>query len=66
MVVGQDNRIENRKVTLGIQMPDYVEIASGVSTGEQVVVSDRSGLKAGQVVKPKRLQSVSYEGSAQQ
>jgi len=66
MVVDKGNRIEDRKVTLGIQMPDYVEIASGVSTGEQVVVSDRSGLKAGQVVKPKRLESVSYEGSTQQ
>ena len=35
-----------------------------VAAGEQVVVSDRSGLKAGQTVKPKPLQSVSYEGSA--
>ncbi len=65
MVVGPDNRIESRSVTLGIQMPDYVEIASGVSPGEQVVVTDRSGLKAGQFVKPKPLQSVSYEGSTQ-
>jgi multidrug efflux pump subunit AcrA (membrane-fusion protein) len=65
MVVGPDNRIESRNVTLGIQMPDYVEIASGVSPGEQVVVTDRSGLKAGQVIKPKPLQSVSYEGNTQ-
>jgi RND family efflux transporter MFP subunit len=66
MVVDQDNRIARRNVTLGIQMPDYVEIASGVSPGEQVVVTDKSGLKAGQVVKPKPLQSVSYEGNIQQ
>src|SRR5579863_448491 len=66
MVVDRDNRIESRNVTLGIQMPDYVEIASGVSPGEQVVVTDRSGLKAGQVVKPKPLLSVSYEGNTQQ
>jgi Cu(I)/Ag(I) efflux system membrane fusion protein len=66
MVAGSDNRIESRKVTLGIQMPNYVEIASGLSLGEQVVVSDRSGLKAGQVVRPKPQASVSYEGSAQQ
>jgi hypothetical protein len=65
VVVDSGNRIENRKVMLGIQMPDYVEIASGISNGEQVVVSDRSDLKAGQVVKPKPLESVSYEGSAQ-
>jgi RND family efflux transporter MFP subunit len=66
MVVNHDNRVESRKVTLGIQTPDYVEIASGVSPGEQVVVTDRSGLKAGQLVKPKPLQSVSYEGNTQQ
>ena len=66
MVVDKDMRIESRKVTLGIQMPDYAEIANGLSPGEQVVVSDRSGLKAGQVVKPRPLAAVSYEGSTQQ
>jgi RND family efflux transporter MFP subunit len=66
MVVGANNRIESRNVTPGIQMPDYVEIAKGVAKGEQVVVSDRNGLKAGQAVKPKPLVPVSYEGSAQQ
>jgi len=66
MAVGPDNRIEIRNVTLGIQMPDLVEIASGISPGEQVVVTDRSGLRTGQVVKPKPLESVSYEGNTQQ
>jgi RND family efflux transporter MFP subunit len=66
MAVGPDNRIEIRNVTLGIQMPDFVEIASGISPGEQVVVTDRSGLRTGQVVKPKPLESVSYEGNTQQ
>jgi RND family efflux transporter MFP subunit len=65
-IVDPDNRIASRKVTLGIQMPDYVEIASGVAPGEQVVVTDRSGLRAGQLVKPKPLQPVSYEGNTQQ
>ena len=66
MVVDIDNHIESRKATLGIQMPDYVEIANGLKLGEQVVVSDRSGLKAGQAVKAKPLAAVSYEGSGQQ
>ena len=64
MVVDPDNRIQIKQVTLGLQMPDYVAIASGLAAGQQVVVSDRSGLKAGQTIKPKPLQSVSYEGSA--
>jgi RND family efflux transporter MFP subunit len=60
MVVGADNHVEIRKVTIGIQLPDYVEILRGVAAGEQVVISDRSGLKAGQTVRPKTLQSISY------
>jgi RND family efflux transporter MFP subunit len=66
MIVDPGNRIQTKQVTLGIQMPDYVAVTSGLTAGEQVVVSDRSGLKAGQTVKPKPLQSVSYQGSAQQ
>ena len=65
MVVDPDNRIQIKQVVLGIQMPDYVAVSSGLAAGQQVVVSDRSGLKVGQTVKPKPQQSVSYEGSAQ-
>jgi RND family efflux transporter MFP subunit len=66
MVTGDDNRIESRKVSLGIQMPDYVEVASGLRKGDQVVVSDRSGLKAGQAVRSKPQAAISYEANAQQ
>lgn len=66
MVVNPANRIEIRKVALGIQMPDDAEITSGVKPGEQVVVSDRSALKADETVKPKVLQSVAYAASGQQ
>jgi RND family efflux transporter MFP subunit len=66
MLVGPDNHIQIRPVTLGIQMPDYVEVTSGIADGQQVVISDRGGLKAGQAIKPKPLQSISYEGSAKQ
>jgi RND family efflux transporter MFP subunit len=66
MVVDPDNRIQIKQVTLGIQMPDYVAVTNGLAAGEQVVVTDRSGLKTGQTVKAKPLQSVSYQGSSQQ
>jgi RND family efflux transporter MFP subunit len=62
MVVDSDNRVESKKVELGIQMPDYVEITKGLTAGEHVVISDRSGLKAGQIVKTKELQVLSWEG----
>jgi RND family efflux transporter MFP subunit len=65
MTVGADNRVQSRKVTIGIQLPDYVEVLAGVSAGDQVVISDRSGLKAGQTVKPKTLQTISYAEQGQ-
>jgi RND family efflux transporter MFP subunit len=60
VVVTPDNHVEIKPVTLGIQMPDNVEVLNGVSAGQQVVITDRSGLKSGQSVKPKVLQTVSY------
>ena len=65
-VVGPDNRIENRPVTLGLETPNYAEVASGVRAGEQVVVSDRGALKAGQIVSPKISEPLTWEGKAQE
>ena len=65
-VVGPDDRIENRPVTLGLQTPNYAELASGVRAGEQVVVSDRGVLKAGQLVKPKISEPLTWEGKTQE
>ena len=66
LLVDQNNKIEKRPITMGIQTPDYVEVLSGLNVGDQVVVSDRSALKAGEVVKPKELQQVAYGASGQQ
>lgn len=52
-VVGPSNTIEIRPVTLGIQTATDAEVLSGLREGEQVVVSDRGGIKAGQQVRPK-------------
>jgi RND family efflux transporter MFP subunit len=66
-VVGLDGAIVIRPVTLGIQTANDTEVLSGLSEGEQVVVSDRSGLKAGEKVKTHVTQTVEYheEGGAQ-
>jgi RND family efflux transporter MFP subunit len=52
-VVTPENRIEVRQVQLGLETADKVEIRSGLKLGEQVVVGSRSGLQAGQEVRPK-------------
>ncbi len=47
-VVDSSGKIERRQIVLGIQTATDAEVISGLQEGEIVVVSDRSGLKAGQ------------------
>lgn len=60
-VVTPAGKIEVRPVMLGIQTATDAEVLSGLAEGEMVVVSDRSGLKAGQDVRPKVIALVQYE-----
>jgi RND family efflux transporter MFP subunit len=61
-VVTPSNKIEIRPVKLGIQTATDAEVLSGLTEGESIVVSDRSGLKAGQEVQPKVIELVEYQG----
>lgn len=60
-VVSPSGKIEIRPVTLGIQTENDAEVLSGLEDGELVVASDRSGLKAGEEVRPKIIESVEYQ-----
>jgi len=55
VVVGKDNKLENRKVSLGRQVGTggYL-VNSGLTKGELVVVSDTRTLKTGETVSPQR------------
>ncbi len=61
MIVNPSNKIEVRNVTLGVQNAGYAEVLAGLTDGEQVVVSDRGSLKAGELVQPKTVDLMSYE-----
>ena len=52
-VVTPGYRIEIRKVEIGIQTANYVEIRSGLNEGDMVVVGNRSNLQPGEEVQPK-------------
>ena len=60
-VVSPAGKVEIRPVALGIQTSSDAEVVSGLQEGEMVVVSDRSGLKAGEEVRPKMIQLVEYQ-----
>ena len=53
MVVTPNNRVEIRKIQLGLETADKVEIRSGLNEGDLVVLSGRSGLQSGQEVRPR-------------
>jgi HlyD family secretion protein len=52
--VVKDGRVEFRTIETGIENDDYIEVVSGVTAGEKVVVDPDSKLKAGEKVKPKK------------
>jgi RND family efflux transporter MFP subunit len=60
-VVSPSGQIGIRPVTLGIQTSNEAEVTSGLQGGEMVVVSDRSGLRAGEQVRPKVIELVEYQ-----
>ena len=53
VVVTPENRIEMRKVQLGMQTETKFEVKSGLHQGELVVTGNRATLKSGQEVRPK-------------
>jgi RND family efflux transporter MFP subunit len=65
-VVTQDGKIENRAVQLGLQTASDAEIISGLNEGEQIVVSDRSSLKAGEKVHPQPVVVMQYHEESTQ
>jgi RND family efflux transporter MFP subunit len=66
LVVNSNGTLEERSVQLGLQTASDAEIASGLNPGEQVVVSDRSGLKAGEKVHPQEVGMMHYQEESAQ
>jgi len=60
-LVGQDGRIEDRNITLGLETANDAEVVAGLKAGDMVVVGDRAGLKPGQVVRPKTVAVIEYQ-----
>jgi RND family efflux transporter MFP subunit len=65
-VVNANRQIEERSVSLGLQTASDAEVLSGLTAGEQVVVSDRSGLKPGDKVNPQMVPVMQYHESNQE
>jgi RND family efflux transporter MFP subunit len=66
LVVNRDGEVEERAVELGLQTTTDAEVLSGLNEGEQVVLSDRSGLKAGQKVHAQAMAVMQYQEQSAQ
>lgn len=53
MVVTVNNRVEIRKVELGLETTNRIEVRSGLNDGDMVVLTGRSSLQPGEEVRPK-------------
>jgi RND family efflux transporter MFP subunit len=56
LVVNSQNILEERKVHLGLQGSTRVEVLSGLSDGERVVIGSRNEFRAGMKVTPKEIE----------
>jgi RND family efflux transporter MFP subunit len=53
MVITANNRVEERKIELGLSTADKVEVRSALNEGDLVVISGRASLQPGEEVRPK-------------
>lgn len=61
-VIDPSNRIQIKQITLGIEgdSANNAEVLSGLNAGDLVVISDRSGLKPGELVHPQVVPPPTY------
>ena len=65
-VVNRNNEIEDRPINLGLQTASDAEVVGGLNPGEEIVVSDRSGLKPDEKVHPQGVQVMQYQEAKQE
>jgi RND family efflux transporter MFP subunit len=56
LVVGKDDRLEQRSVKIGLEGTRRLEILAGLENGERVVVGSRGELRVGEKVAPKAVE----------
>jgi RND family efflux transporter MFP subunit len=55
LALGAQNKIEERHIRLGVEDNERVEVTSGLSEGDRVIIGNRSQFRAGQTVHPKEI-----------
>lgn len=53
LILGKERKIEERKIVTGMETPTRIEVVSGLSEGEMVVLGGRGRYQPGQAAEPK-------------
>jgi RND family efflux transporter MFP subunit len=53
LIIGAENRLEERRVQLGLEGTNNIEVLSGLSEGDHVLIGSRGEFRAGDRVEPK-------------
>jgi len=61
LVVNGQNIVEERKVKLGAQGKSRVEVLSGLTEGDRIIVGSQSQFRSGENVVPKEVKLVETE-----
>lgn len=59
-VVNKENKIEERVIEVGLETPDKLEVLSGLTENELVMIGSRTQIKPGEVVEPKPIQQAKF------
>jgi membrane fusion protein (multidrug efflux system) len=63
LVVDAQNRVESRAVQIGVESSNNVEILSGLSQGEKVIVGNLGAYQPGELVRPKQAVFTASDGA---
>ncbi len=63
LALDANNRVQKKIVTLGVQGPNKVEVTSGLTENETIIVSGQTNYQVGQIVRPK-VEDVTMSGEA--
>ncbi len=64
LAVNKKNVIEERQIKLGLEGESYVQVLSGLSEGDRVVIGARSQFRPGQKVQPKEISGKPAEAAS--
>jgi RND family efflux transporter MFP subunit len=62
LVVGPNDRLEERRIELGMEGTSRVEALKGLQEGDRVVIGNRSEFRVGEQVQPRVIEPVSSDG----